>query len=85
MSELFDPSSPGEFVHLQYHSIKIVAEPVVRDSTKYYLVDVEIAATHRPSKPIRMLMAAIDLVSPGERQDEALQPPWVGQSEYRKW
>ena len=61
MQKDFYPRPPGEFVDLEYHSVRVSVEEHVRADQKIYFVDLEINAFPKPPTAAEMLQGAVDM------------------------
>ena len=61
MQKAFFPRQPGEYVNLEYHSVRVSVEERVRADQKVYFVDLEINALPKPPTAADMLQGAVDV------------------------
>ncbi|RSL88326.1 hypothetical protein CEP52_015269 [Fusarium oligoseptatum] len=50
MQTLFQPKLCGEYILLDYHRIRVDAQPIVHKSSKYYLIDIQIEVFRESSR-----------------------------------
>ncbi|KAL9073767.1 MAG: hypothetical protein Q9157_004632 [Trypethelium eluteriae] len=61
----YTPKSMGSRIRVGYHRIYVKAEPLLRGSAKYYMIDIELEAVERPTKPIDVILDKIEnLIEP---------------------